>query len=194
MHRIYPIILLGVLPACTAGGAAPSPAPLNYRKVELFRSLSLTGVAYAIAIVDSDRTTKGAFKVYSGDANRTVVERDFGCVMGRASEQPRFWTCEVPVPLDQRAWQALLAQLDGAGMMEPPSNVPAGWDSALLPMVVCNDGSPWRLVVRDTAGTTLVQDQEECDVRTVERKQYQLAVRAVVDRIVGAARLHSRAN
>jgi hypothetical protein len=186
------ICVLGLFlvgPAWLRGLQAPADIQPT-RVLQIWQSFTLAGIDLLITITEGRTSTSGGMIVTSDSVNRLGIEKRHGCRMARHQEQPRTWSCQVPFRSGQPNWAGLLHQLDALGVMHPPSDsLPSRGAGHLL--AACMDGTPWRLGIRDSSETLLVQDRQSCGPTGSARKRFEAGLEAVIDSVNRRASLPS---
>ena len=138
MRHQYRLTILALTLAC-APASLRTDEDQAARSVRVSREASLSAVTTQFEITEyRDRQVEGRFWATSGAANRSFLERRYECAARRAATDRHTWVCTPdPIRVD---WSAVLAALDGAGVLRPPPD-----DTP--PSMLCADGAPWRVVV-----------------------------------------------
>ena len=186
-HQLVPGLLVA---ACSTNPSAPTAQPARRaRVVEIDQWFALVGIAYQVTIHEAPSPVHGAMWVYSGAANRDDLAVGYGCRMKPMRDPAENWGCDVPFVRGQPDWHAVLARLDSLGVMAPPTG--SSWRAQRgRGAMLCLDGTPWIMVIRDSSADTLVMECQVCGPKSPERARYEAGVEALLGEIArrGSAR------
>jgi hypothetical protein len=89
------------------------------------------------------------------------------------------WSCEIPFPQGAPDWSGMLATLDQAGLMAPPTLTPSGVGGKYW---IC-EGESWTLRVSNADGNLILEDQSGCGPQSLDRQEFERQLRGVLDSV-----------
>ena len=165
---------IALLTGCAAASARlPDQPPA--RTVRLSRGFALAAISIETEITEyQDGRVSGRFWATSGNVNRSTLRERYGCTPTRDPADSETWVCTPKaLPVD---WRAVLAALDRSGVMAPAAD-----DTPRS--IVCNDGTPWSLVVHDYLRRDSVVTARGCRPVNPERVAFERRIDSIASSI-----------
>lgn len=174
------------MPSCflAAGVAIVSCAPPartaheapSVRTVHVAQELALAAMTNEFQITErADGRVDGRFWATSGSVNRRTLEQRYGCRAKAVARDDETWIC---IPASGRInWRMVLDSLDHVGIMAPPPD-----DTP--PSMMCNDGTPWRIVVYGRQRADSVTSARGCGPVSQPRIVFDRGIESIIGSVV----------